>query len=913
MANPTTFGPQTGYDFSLPKPSTTPPVAQAPMGPQTQAQAMASLPKATPVAPQPIAKAPATAPKPNLATPSAAPSINPTSFGGPISPSQLEDWRSQNIDDSTIAGYMASAKNGQKFAQQLQKVKAASNGDPAAITGYLNWRMYGDPNYSPNAKPEDKSIWSAPVRGFDNAYHNFQQGLVNEEKILENYNQGKQGIPNTIAQSTGNLMSQAATPATGGLQALSDTNLPDPVGDVLGQNPDRSLTGIVKPVVQATMNSEFGRNVISPTIQAVEKASENSPTLRSAGYLAKGITDVSMMQGAAALPSQAMKGVDLVSAIGKNSLDLAGFGGQAAAVTGPQALAQEMIKRGVDERLANLVSESSPEDAHLMNDTISKYEAAKTDAMAANPAEVPGATALMRVRSLQPVQQHVGKLLGNVVDAVGDQPVNLQQTYDNFMSSLADKGVYLNEDGDLVSDTGSIPKSDLSYLQQIHDRINPDGGSIADFKDAHLTRQWLFKESGIAKANNVGYSDVADRIAGQTHSDMLAEMSQQYPQYYFPSKAYAETTKALDSFAKLMGKNSAEDLTDRTLRAGELARRLSSNASANSTETFDLLDSTARKFGFDSATDIGRQNKFVQMMSQYYPTYSQTSLQGQSEAAIKALGVAKDVANQNIGGLAMKGIQKVLGLSDEQQMAKQLLSIKGVIEKMSSGELSSSMSPEEISSMVSKMAGDTPLPNVRTAGSQGTGLPPEGSPTLPTDSSLPGQGGAEAGALSSTPPTPPTGAGINQPSPNDALTPEENATGLTGGGGDNMPRTAEPSLGALDSSTGTAGGEMGKATGQSLAQYNLQKSLEGAKVGDTVEAPISTENILPPEGIPAKQWTMENLAKRLPPQMSEGLAGPIEGFIKDGAIQLTDGVHRLGEAIRNGLSTIHIKIVPSPK
>lgn len=141
------------------------------------------------------------------------------------------------------------------------------------------------------------------------------------------------------------------------------------------------------------------------------------------------------------------------------------------------------------------------------------------------------------------------------------------------------------------------------------------------------------------------------------------------------------------------------------------------------------------------------------------------------------------------------------------------------------------------------------------------------------------------------------------------LTPEEQATGLIGGGGDNMPRTPqEPSLGSLDSSTGIAGGEMQNATGMSLAQYDSQKTIEGAKVGDVIEVPIDTTIIKAPDGIPEKSWTVKNIKKMPNATWSENYAGPVEATIKNGQLQLWDGVHRMAEAIRNGAKTIHVRI-----
>ncbi len=86
--------------------------------------------------------------------------------------------------------------------------------------------------------------------------------------------------------------------------------------------------------------------------------------------------------------------------------------------------------------------------------------------------------------------------------------------------------------------------------------------------------------------------------------------------------------------------------------------------------------------------------------------------------------------------------------------------------------------------------------------------------------------------------------------------------------------------------------------------------IESAKVGDTIQIPISTDTILPPKGVSMRSWTLDSIAKHPSPGMSENVSGPIDATLEGGKVRITDGLHRLGEAIRNGDKTIHIRIVP---
>lgn len=87
------------------------------------------------------------------------------------------------------------------------------------------------------------------------------------------------------------------------------------------------------------------------------------------------------------------------------------------------------------------------------------------------------------------------------------------------------------------------------------------------------------------------------------------------------------------------------------------------------------------------------------------------------------------------------------------------------------------------------------------------------------------------------------------------------------------------------------------------------RTIKAAKVGDTIEVPISTDVIGAPKDIPVKSWTIENIGRKSAPRMNEATAGPIEAIIENGELRLFDGVHRLGDAIRKGDKTVRVRIV----
>lgn len=429
------------------------------------------------------------------------------STAGAISPDTLESLRTQGISDDNIANYMGSSSQG--FNQNLAKIREGSGGDPRAVSAYLNYRFYGDANYSPTAKKEDKSIWSLPLRAIDDAYTNWKNAnlALEQDRQTRVDREGQStGLLDTIsakghaiAGGLGHTLSALASPATGILKALSETNPPDPIGAAYGQKTG-SFSDVTKEATGQVMNTDFGKEVVQPALQTYAEKSKTNPDLQDVNALSKGLLDFAAIPAVGALPSTVTRTGNVIENIGKNvpgMQTIAGFVAPSPAAVNPSMVISSLTKKGVDPRTANLVGKATPEDAHLMLDTMEKYDATKTDGLAANPAEVPGATAIMRVRHLKQINETAGQMLGNVTKSVAEEPVNLQQTYDNFMASLADKHVFENADGKLFSDTGSIPQSDISYFQQIKDRIDPTEGSIETFGDADLTRKWILDRKSV--------------------------------------------------------------------------------------------------------------------------------------------------------------------------------------------------------------------------------------------------------------------------------------------------------------------------------------------------------------------------------------------------------------------------------
>jgi len=640
-------------------------------------------------------------------------SITPQLSGGVLSPDNLNRLRSQGMDDDKIADLMA--QSSPHFKDQLSKIRSKFGSDPSATKAFLNMRFYGTTDYSPEPQA-DKSLWTAPKRIVDNLFDTVHQGIVNTEQNLEDYNTGKKGLANTAASQFGNNLSTLASGGTALMNTALETKLP-----VV----NASVNDAAGAAINALGQTKLGKAaypVIGNAVQSYQQASENSPTLQSVNSIAKGAFDVANMVGVGKAGEEPFQAVKSVATHPIQTIQDAGSAGIGAALhpiqtvknvrsafSAPGTAATEVPnelsilakagqKAGIDERVTKLLQDATPEDRAMMQTTLQRYQEGAKDFSATSPKEVAGDTILQRVRHLQPVQQEIGKRIGAIVGAAAEEPVSIDNTFRKFMTTLTDKGVYVAEDGKLASDAGAIPKADLSFLQQIYDRINPSG-TVKNFKDGHLTRQWLFDEQNLAKARMAGYSDKAQAIAGDVHSNLLQDLSVRHPQYGILAQPYAEVKQSVDSFAKLLGKNSSEELTARSLKAGEVARRVLGNSSADIKTILDKLEEAARKYGFTGKTSIDRQVRFADSLSQYFPTSATASLEGGVEkGVVKAIGTMAKLKTGNAVGAATDVLQAVMGKSPE----KQLKIIENML-KVNAESLAAAKTPEEVSALIDKI------------------------------------------------------------------------------------------------------------------------------------------------------------------------------------------------------------------
>lgn len=596
---------------------------------------------------------------------------NPQSQAGPVSPQTLESWRQQGRSDDTIAEYMA--QTNPSFAAQYGRIKQASGGDTRATTAFLNTRFYGDASYSPTAK-EKKGFFG---RIGDRIY----QDIVDIEQAMEDQREGKQGTLNTIGQAAGNFMSIAgAVPgevlSTGvGMVGKAVAGVDNALGG--------HAQGFLKQAGSDIANSPLGQDVLGMAqnvSQGYSNLRDQSPALRTAEAAVEGAAGLADIAGVAAIPQAATRTgqaafaktqqvapyakaaaqkVPLVNRIPGLRPDAVGTStaddfARAAGVAGDDlakplsAQAQQFTKIGGDERLARFVDQSNPAEKGLMRSMLERQARAGDDlAATAQAKEVVGQHVMTQAGHLVKAKSEIGKRLGNVVQSIGGDTVDLTNSYTEFIDDLMAKGVHITSDGKLIN-MSALPDEDIAYIKDILKWMRPDknGTVVRSAQDAHRYRQKLFAELNLAEIRQKPFSPELEKFVDEAvRNRLMRDITAVHPQYAPLAQAYAKTISPLRNFLKQIGyKGTVDDVTEagfEGLRTGEVAMRTLGNASARPTQLLDELEQAAIQWGYKSPIRTQRLVKFADELENIFPVQQTRSLKGEVSRAVQdAVGVA---------------------------------------------------------------------------------------------------------------------------------------------------------------------------------------------------------------------------------------------------------------------------------
>lgn len=324
----------------------------------------------------------------------------------------------------------------------------------------------------------------------------------------------------------------------------------------------------------------------------------------------------------------------------------------------PTKIAQDAAHSGVDindvRDLYNLPAEQKNPVRQLAGYVKQYAEGNK----AVHPIEIVGRPIVQRLKQLKSAQGKVGQALGAAADELGSESVGPYQTVPALMKRLNAvpglSGLKVGDKGALdFTDTvlqSAATKSDRQAIQQIFSTAAKAGTG----KQKHLLRQELFEVLDGKKkslANITGTQERSYQAVRQGLSDVLEKAS---PKYKALNTQYATISRPLQEMQKFMKASTGTDEDILNMKAGLLARRLTSNAGSGPElkRVLRTLDAATAVKGKATLSTEKLQDAY-NILQKYYPEIvNKTSLQGEVRSGIEGAKGITDAVMKVVGGFA---------------------------------------------------------------------------------------------------------------------------------------------------------------------------------------------------------------------------------------------------------------------
>ena len=328
---------------------------------------------------------------------------------------------------------------------------------------------------------------------------------------------------------------------------------------------------------------------------------------------------------------------------------------------------QEAVKQGIDLKEARLIAETTPQERVVIKQMHDIAEADIIgDTTKTPPRAVVGEHLYNRVRAVDTKKAEVGEQLGDIADKIPNQRVvNSRLTILDRIKSvpgMKNAEMILTREGLKINFAKTPLADDITAQAKINDVFNKAATKTAS--EMHLYRQFLFDDIAKSTSTRVRKVDMKDEqvldairagmkdvISKADKTGKYAELSKDYAVLEGAMKEARQKFKAVDG--------ADDDLMN--LRAGELARRLTSNASADMQAFLRDLETVIREYELlNDGVDIVKLQEALNVLDRYYKFSPETGFKTQIERAIenvspsigsmvsKAIGVAKEKAIPSI-------------------------------------------------------------------------------------------------------------------------------------------------------------------------------------------------------------------------------------------------------------------------
>lgn len=322
----------------------------------------------------------------------------------------------------------------------------------------------------------------------------------------------------------------------------------------------------------------------------------------------------------------------------------------------PSKVARTAVRDGVDIRDVNRILELPKENSNVYKKVL---ELAKgVDEGKASPErlqEAVGLPVVNRMKTLESEASRIGKKLGKVSKNLGvvEKPELQTAIIKSLQKQRGLEGVTVSPNGklDFRNTTISTNKSAQKNIQEAYTKATSWGNG----HKAHLYRQELFEKLNGRKGAMNELVETEERALNAVREGIADVLNTKNTKYKDLNNQYRKIIQPLNELKRKLrqGAESTDDILN--LKAGILARRITSNASTNADirQLLQQLDEATSVKGKVKLETEALQN-YYNILNRYYNLKPETSLAGTLDAQVPT----------DVQGAIIESIRSLTGRTD---------------------------------------------------------------------------------------------------------------------------------------------------------------------------------------------------------------------------------------------------------
>jgi len=354
----------------------------------------------------------------------------------------------------------------------------------------------------------------------------------------------------------------------------------------------------------------------------------------------------------------AQKVADVASNIKRNAVDFMADQSRKSKLT---QVTRRAIDVGIPEDVVNQIQKATPDDLRLIDRMKAIVDDIKAGSKKASVKDAVGEAATQRIRFVADKAKEVGQKIDGAIDRMGSSKV--MNPTDEIVEKLAGEGIVFNDLMQIV-ETGEYTTNAANLFKKIIKEL-PESDFLTPRQLVNAKRKLAatIKEASQLKAVDKNALQV---LVKQIEETLTRNLSPEYKQLV---QEYAILKSAMGDFLKFAQLKqvdgtffSIDDIVEKgNLRIGEKLMRLLGNASSKADESMNLLDDTAKQFGYAGQEDVRLLAEMVKLFEEAYDVVPKGGFAGGVKAGME--GALDNRGAQTLLGLGMEGLKKAAKVS----------------------------------------------------------------------------------------------------------------------------------------------------------------------------------------------------------------------------------------------------------